>query len=297
MSTLFTALKNKRILLSDGAMGTQLQAKGLPTGECPESWNQSHPNVVREIARDYFAAGSDMVLTNTFGGNRTKLEKSKLGDKVETYNRKAVELAKSEALGRLVVASIGPTGEFMEPVGTATEKDMIEVFTQQVKALRDGGADGLLAETFTAIEEVRAVIIATRDNTDLPALATLTFDKGPKGFHTMMGVSVECAVDELQEAGAQVIGANCGNGIDNMIEIVKMMKPRSSVPILVHANAGMPQIVGGKTVFPETPEIMAGKLAGLLDAGATIVGGCCGTNPDHIRAFRAVIDKWLARAR
>jgi len=297
VSTLFTALKNKRILLSDGAMGTQLQAKGLPTGECPESWNQSHPNVVREIARDYFAAGSDMVLTNTFGGNRTKLEKSKLGDKVETYNRKAVELAKSEALGRLVVASIGPTGEFMEPVGTATEKDMIEVFTQQVKALRDGGADGLLAETFTAIEEVRAVIIATRDNTDLPALATLTFDKGPKGFHTMMGVSVECAVDELQEAGAQVIGANCGNGIDNMIEIVKMMKPRSSVPILVHANAGMPQIVGGKTVFPETPEIMAGKLAGLLDAGATIVGGCCGTNPDHIRAFRAVIDKWLARAR
>ena len=279
------------VLISDGATGTYLQSHGLEPGGCPEELNATRPDLVRHMAAEYFDAGADMVLTNSFGGSRFMLAKYGFGDRVTEFNRLAAEHARSVApLGRFVIGSVGPTGEFLAPLGEVSESEMKEAFTEQITALQAGGADGVVVETMTALEEVTLAIRAARESTELTVMATMTFDKGPRGHFTMMGVTPERAVKELRDAGAHIVGTNCGNGIDGMIEIARAMRHVTDAYLLVHSNAGIPSIRKGQIVYPETPERMARGFKALADLGVNIVGGCCGTTPAHIRALNETLE-------
>jgi len=272
------------LLISDGATGTYLQTHGLEPGGCPEEFNASHPEVVQGMARAYFDAGSDMVLTNSFGGSRFMLKKYGHGDRVREFNCLAAQHAKSVAPdGRYVIGSIGPTGEFIEPLGAVSESEMYDAMTEQATALAEGGADAILIETQMAIEEVVLGVKAVKEHTDLPAMATMVFDMGPRGFFTMMGVTPERAVEGLREAGADVIGANCGNGIDLMVDLARQMRAADDGLMLIQSNAGMPTLVKGEVVYNESPEFMAERYETMAELGVNILGGCCGTGPDHIR--------------
>ena len=274
------------ILISDGATGTYLQARGLEPGGCPEELNASNPEVVRGMAAAYFEAGADMVLTNSFGGNRFMLKKYGHGGRVWEFNRLAAEHARSAAPpGGYVVGSVGPSGEFLEPLGEVTETEMLDAFVEQVTALEAGGADAVVVETMTALEEAALAIRAAKENTNLTAMATMVFDKGPRGFFTMMGVTPARAAVELGAAGADVVGSNCGNGIEGMLEVAQEMRQAADGYMLIHSNAGLPELRNGEVVYPEGPEWMAERFQALVEAGVNIVGGCCGTTPDHIRAL------------
>jgi 5-methyltetrahydrofolate--homocysteine methyltransferase len=286
VSRLEELLSARSIAIADGAWGTQMSERGLEPGEAPESWVIYRPDAVRDVAQSYVDCGAEIVLTDTFGGSRFKLAKCQLDERVEEINRRAAELSKDAAgSAALVFASIGPTGEFMEPLGTVSESEMVEVFTEQARALVAGGADGLLIETMTDLGEAKAALKAALDSFDGPTVVSMTFDRGPKGYATMMGVRPEQAAEELQEAGASVVGSNCGHGIANMIEVIGLMAQATDLPIWSKPNAGMPQLVAGQTVFNETPEEMAAHFGDLVEAGARIIGGCCGTTPEHIRAL------------
>jgi 5-methyltetrahydrofolate--homocysteine methyltransferase len=281
-------------LISDGAWGTFLQKKGLKPGECPELWAVERPADVKEIAQAYFEAGADMVESDTFGGTSFKLEHFGLKDRVAEINQAAAKLsaeAAAEAGGtKWVIASVGPTGKMlvMEEV---TEEELYNCFKDQVVALAKGGADAICIETMSDIEEAALAVKAVKENTSCEAIATFTFARTVNGdYRTMMGVSPEQAAEAMLEAGADIIGTNCGNGIERMIEIVKVMrKAAPTTPILVHANAGLPKNVNGVDTFPETPEMMAAQVHGLVAAGANIIGGCCGTTPAHIKAMKDAV--------
>lgn len=286
MSRLLQRIAEGGILISDGATGTYLQANGLEAGGCPELMNATHPDVIRRMAERYFEAGSDMVETNSFGGSRYMLAKYDLADRVEELNRLGAELTRSAAPeGRFVLGSIGPTGEFLEPNGTATEEKMYEVFVEQARGLAAGGIDAFCIETMSDYGEISLAIRAAKETTGLPVLATMTFDKGPRGYFTMMGITPEVAAEKLTEAGADVVGSNCGIAIEQMIEIIAAMRSATDKPILTHVNAGIPKIEHGEIVYPDTPDHMADLMSKMVEAGAKLIGGCCGTGPDHIRAF------------
>ncbi len=296
MGMLLDRLAEKKLLVSDGAWGTMLQANGLEPGDCPEEWNVSHPDVVRSIAKEYALAGADMVLTNTFGGSRVKLEKFGFGDRVREFNEAGGRLSLEGVAGVggnvIVAGSVGPTGEFLEPLGEMTEEQMAEIFTEQIEAIVASGVRVICIETMTAIEEAVCAIKAARKvDSELDVIATMTFDPTPSGFRTMMGVDCERAAKALTDAGADVIGSNCGNGIEQMIPITQELRKYSDKPILIHSNAGVPELVDGKTVFRQSPSDMASKVKDLVEAGASIIGGCCGTRPEHIRAIKEEIDK------
>lgn len=292
MSIWKSRLEKEKILIADGGWGTELQKRGLPPGESPEAWTLSRPEDVLAVARSYVEAGADILLTNTFGGSPLKLAKVHLEGKLLEINRRGAEISKQAAGDRaLVFASIGPSGEFMAPLGRISEAEMVKGFAQQAKALAEGGADGIVVETMMDLAEAKAALQAVRENTSLPVAVTLTFHKGPKGYATMMGVRPEQAAAELGKAGADIIGANCGEGIDVMIELMGMMRSVSTLPVWCKPNAGLPELVDGETFYRETPEMMASKLRALVQAGANIVGGCCGTTPAHIRAFVLERDK------
>jgi 5-methyltetrahydrofolate--homocysteine methyltransferase len=276
------------ILISDGAMGTLLQARGLKPGECPEEWCISHPEVVKGIHESYVAVGSDIVETNSFGGTCYKLEPYGLADKVRELNLAAVALAKQAIAGKgYVAASVGPTGRIVEEEGgDASPQDLYEAFKEQVVVLAEGGADALCIETMASLSEALLAIKAAKECTKLPVICTFTFEASPRGFRTMMGVTPERAAREAVAAGADIIGANCGNGIAQMIEVTRQMRvAQPNTPILINANAGMPVLEGEKTVFKDTPEFMASKVNDLIKAGAQIIGGCCCTTPEHIAAM------------
>ncbi len=279
-------LEKKKILIADGGWGTELQNRGLPPGEPPEAWNLSRPEDVLAVARSYVEAGADIILTNTFGGSPLKLAKVHLEDKLLEINRQGARISKQAAGDQaLVFASIGPSGEFMAPLGTISEGDMVQGFAEQAKALAAGGADGIVVETMMDLAEAKAALRAAKESTSLPVAVTMTFNRGPKGYATLMGTRPDQAAVELEKAGADIVGANCGAGIDQMFELMKMMHSAADLPIWCKPNAGLPELVDGKTVYRETPEMMASKLRALVQAGATIIGGCCGTTPAHIRAF------------
>ena len=288
MKDLLARVRDREVLISDGAMGTFLHAKGLAPGECPESWCVSHPDVVQGIAQAYIDAGSDIVETNSFGGTSFKLKPYGFAANVAEFNRAAAALAK-EAMGDkgYVAASVGPTGHIVEEEGgDTTPEALYAAFAEQVKALAEGGADAICIETMMSLTEAVQAIRAAKENTSLPVICTFTFEPGARGFRTMMGLKPDRAAREAAAAGADIVGANCGNGIVNMIEITRQMRAAvPGAPILIHANAGAPVVEDGKTVFKETPEFMASRIKELIEAGANIVGGCCGTTPEHIRAM------------
>jgi len=281
-------LRERKLLISDGAWGTTLAARGLAVGDAPEHWNLERPDEVRAVAAAYVEAGADIVLTNTFGGSRFKLAPAGLEGEVARINRRGAELSREAAGDRaLVFASIGPTGLFLAPLGTISEQEMIDGFAEQVTALVEGGADGIVIETMTDLGEAKAALRAAKENADLPVVVSMTFDKGQRGFATMMGVRPEQAAVELDAAGADVVGTNCGAGIEAIVEVVRLLRPATRRPIWAKPNAGLPELVAGRTVFRETPEHMVSFLPALAEAGAQHIGGCCGTTPDHIRLFAA----------
>lgn len=293
MGAIVNQVGEKRVLVSDGAWGTFLHRKGLGADECPEAWNMDRPDDVYDIAKSYVEAGSDIVLTNSFGGSPEKLKAYGLEEQAYELNREAARISrKAAAQQALVMGSMGPTGK-MVMMGEVSEDRLFEGFRIQAAGLADGGVDGLVVETMADPEEARIAIRAAKSATTLDVACTFTFSRTQTGeFRTMMGTSVGDYLQMIREEGADVAGANCGNGTEGMIGIVKELReinPR--IPVLVHANAGLPQYRDGKTVFPESPQEMASQVLGLVDAGANIIGGCCGTTPEHIRLIASVIRK------
>ena len=290
-TTIKEALKERKVLVSDGAWGTFLQRSGLKPGECPEAWCLSHPDVVKRIAQSYVDAGSDMIETNSFGGTSFKLSYYGLGDKVSEINEAAARLSREVAGDNIwVIASVGPTGKLLI-MGDVTEEEMYDAFKEQILALERGGADAVCIETMTDAVEASIAIRAAKENTSLEIISTFTFDRIAGGeYRTMMGISPTEAATAAIQAGADIVGTNCGNGLGDMIGVVaEIRKIYRDVPILVHANAGLPSRENGIDTFPETPGQMAALAPGILKAGANIIGGCCGTTPQHIIAIKQMI--------
>lgn len=276
-------LRSGEILVCDGAMGTQLQAGGLGIGECPDSWNLTHPNVVASIHKAYLDEGCDLIITNTFGANGLKLKRFGKEADVRKINVAGARIAKEAAKERgMVLGDIGPTGEFVAPAGSLKAEDLCEVFKEQVLALVEGGVDAIIVETMSDLVEAKAAVRAAKEDSSLPVIASMTFQKGRYGYRTMMGIDPQETARELEAAGCDVIGSNCGAGIQEIIAIIREMRPLTNLPLIAEPNAGLPKLVEGKTVFDETPQDFARNLPDLISAGANIIGGCCGTTPQHI---------------
>lgn len=288
-------LKSGVTLLGDGAMGTELQRRGLPTGDCPEEYNISHSEIVQAIYQDYFHAGSDIVETNTFGANRSRLTLHDLEDRVREICTRSARLARDVCPeGHFVAGSMGPTGDILEPLGPRPVGEVRDMFAEQAEALAEEGVDVIFVETMMAPEEAEIAIRSVKESTQLPVAATMTFEMGKAGLRTMWGVDVETAVRRLTDAGADIVGSNCGTGFDDMIAIVEEMAAVSTLPIIAQPNAGIPQWEDGVSIYKETPEMIRPKVEKLLDLGVAILGGCCGTNPDHIRMMRETLDNFKA---
>jgi methionine synthase I (cobalamin-dependent) len=291
------AILAKRPLLADGATGTMLQSMGLPVGEPPEKWTLERPEAVKELAQRYAEAGSDLVYTNTFGANRIRLKRFGLADKVAELNRLAVQLARegvskanrpSSSLPQtFVVASIGPTGELLEPYGDLEPEVAQEAFAEQAAALSEAGVDAFVCETFSDLNEALICLKAVKSVAKVPAIVSMSFEENGR---TMMGVTPEDAVSRLLDEGAFVVGANCSIGPEVVERAVKAMKSaRPKALLLAKPNAGKPQLVEGKVVYPVTPKEMAEFASRMRDLGVAIIGGCCGTTPEHIAAMRDVL--------
>lgn len=283
-ATLQELLKTPGVpVLLDGAWGTQLQKRGLPVGACPERWNLEHPDLVADVARAYVEAGSRIILTNTFGGNRFILEAHGLGEQVAEINRRGVELScRAAGNAARVFASMGPSGRMlmMEEVSAAALGD---AFSEQARALAAGGAAGLVVETMTDLDEAEIAVRAAAA-TGLPVVACMVYGGEGDRYHTMMGVTPAQQVERLEAAGAQVIGANCGDGVNRYIGLCRILRGLTARPLWMKPNAGLPEMVDGRATYRTTPEEFAAQSRLLRDAGANFIGGCCGTNPDFIGA-------------
>lgn len=279
----------ERVLVLDGAMGTMLQERGLKAGQSPEELNLALPDVVAGVHQAYLASGAEIIVTNTFGGNREKLSHYGLEGRLREINQAGVTLARNAAgKDAYVAASIGPTGRFVEPVGDLSFDRMAAIFREQAETLIEAGADLITLETFLDIKEIRAALIAIREiSPTIPVIAMLTFDDNGR---SVLGTPPEAAAITLEAAGANIIGSNCGLGIDGIYEILCSMRRVTSLPLISQANAGLPILKEGKTFFPGTPQEMVAFHDRLLDLGVRVIGGCCGTTPEHIRAMRDALN-------
>ena len=282
----------QRVVLADGAMGTELQKAGLGLGDSGERWNLERPDRVEAIQRAYVEAGCDLIITNSFGANRWVLGRYGLADRVGDVNRAAAAIARRAAGPRGVLGDIGPFGGLLAPLGEVTVQEVQQAFLGQAQALLAGGADGIIIETMGALDEAAAAVRAARAAGAAVIIASMAFDRTRKGdVRTMMGVSPQDAAVALVGAGADVVGANCGTKMmpPDFVEVVSAMKANVAVPIIVQANAGQPELVDGRAVYRLSPEQFAAGMREVISAGASIVGGCCGTTPAHLAALRAAI--------
>jgi 5-methyltetrahydrofolate--homocysteine methyltransferase len=284
----------REVILFDGAMGTMLQQAGLAAGECPELWNLERPEVVQGIHRAYLEAGAQVVETNTFGANRIKLGAYGLQGKVRELNYWGARLAREVTPeGCFVAGSISPTGRFLQPLGDLSFSEVVEIYQEQIAALIEGGVDLLCVETMMDVEETIAAVMAAHQVGPLPVAATMTFNLGQVGFRTIMGISPEAAIRQLEEVGVDLLGSNCGNGMEEMILLMRQMRPLTRSPLLAQPNAGVPRLVEGEAAYTQGPEEFARGVPELLATGVNAIGGCCGTTPAHIRRVAREMRKAL----
>ena len=291
MSAIYEALE-KGILISDGAMGTMLQSKGLTDGGAPELWNVENPTAIEEVLESYAAAGANLITTNTFGGTRGRLQMHGLEDRLFELNKAGAEIARKVAdrhPGCFVMGDVGPSGELMEPMGTMTSDDAKNLFAEQIKALVAGRVDAILIETMSDLAEVEAAVNAAKEVApELPIIATFSFDTN---MRTMMGAKPEMAVKTLAAQGVRIIGANCGRGVDEMRIIAQELanaRP-DGVFIITQSNAGLPKLVGDEFIYDGTPEEMAKYATDMKNLGINVIGSCCGSTPAHTAAMKAAI--------
>ena len=285
------------MFLLDGAMGTQLIARGVEAGKCNDWLNVELPDMVAEVHRAYLQAGSDAVITNTFGANRYALNRHGCADKAFEINKAGAEVARKAAgEDRYVLGDVGPTGDFLEPLGTLKADQVREAFIEQAKGLLAGGVDGLIVETMTALDEFEIAIDAARSaGGGLPVLASMSFDKGGAGFRTMMGVDVATAVSKMLSLGVDAVGFNCGTAsLDEYVELSKayataVQAAGGKAQIFAEPNAGKPELIDGQAVYKVTPEEFAAACSRIAGSGIHILGGCCGSTPEHIRAVADVL--------
>ncbi len=286
---LFKLIESNPFVIGDGAMGTMLQQMGLTSGGAPELWNVERPDVIRSIYQGYVDAGSQIIETNTFGGNRYRLKLHNLQDRVHELVKAGAALAREVAGDDILVAgSMGPTGELMQPMGDLTYEYAVDAFAEQAAALAEGGVDFFLIETMSDLNEVKAAVEACRQVSDLPIATTLTFDTN---YHTMMGVGPAQAVQELADFGVKIIGANCGNGPEETRYAIQQMAAArpEGVYLMAQSNAGLPHFEHGEIVYDGTPEVMAQLALDLAGMGVDIIGACCGSTPAHIKAMREAL--------
>jgi len=299
--SLLDAIKT-RVLLGDGAMGTQLQQAGLEPGQCGEAWTLDHPDRVLRIQRNYVEAGSDVLITCTFGASRIMLDRHGEGERTADINRAAAAIAREALGGRgYVLGDIGPFGGLMEPYGEVARAEVERAFREQARALVEGGVDGIIIETQTALEELEIAIAAAREAGAKVVVASIAFDRmaDEDDVRTMMGVSPEQAAEFMVAQGCDVAGLNCGTGVDVRMaaNIVRRYRDACDLPVMAQPNAGAPVLEDLKVVYRQSPEEMSGELPALLAAGPRIVGGCCGSTPAHIRRFREILDASIAGRR
>ena len=291
MSAIYDALE-KGILISDGAMGTMLQDRGLTDGGAPELWNVENPSAIEDVLEQYASAGANLITTNTFGGTRGRLQMHGLEDRLFELNKAGAEIARKVAdrhPGCFVMGDVGPSGELMEPMGTMTADEAKELFADQIKALVAGGVDAILIETMSDLQEVEAAVNAAKEVApELPVIVTFSFDTN---LRTMMGVKPAVAVKTLAAQGVRIIGANCGRGVDEMRVIAKELTEArpDGVFIITQSNAGLPKLVGGDFVYDGTPEEMAKYAKDMKEIGVNVIGSCCGSSPAHTAAMKATL--------
>jgi 5-methyltetrahydrofolate--homocysteine methyltransferase len=292
MEDILKRLRQGDIIVGDGSLGTLLMQRGLQHGNAPEAVNLTKPHVLEEIASLYLEAGAEIITTNTFGASPLRLQHYSLEEKMEAINRAAVEAVR-RAVGKnaYISASVGPTARMIKPLGDTGPEEIVLCFKRQMAVLLASGADLICIETMTDLREALLAINAARSlDSKIPIIATMTFGKTPRGYFTIMGTSVEDAAVGLENAGADSVGSNCGSGMEIMIDIARGFRRHTRLPVAIQGNAGLPVETENGLTYPETPDFFAAKTAELLDLGVQIIGGCCGSGPEHIRAIRGVVD-------
>jgi len=274
----------------DGAWGTELQSMGLPAGACPELWNVENPDAVRAVADSYVQAGSDVIITNTFGANKFVLSQHGAENRVAELAESGASISRAAAGDEVkVFASIGPSGKVVM-MQEVPQEQLLQTFADAAGAVERGGADAVVLETFNELDEITLALQAVKSACRLPVVCSMTYTAGPDGTATVMGNRPEQLVEMAGKHGADAVGANCGAGPEHYVKIVQLYRQATDMPVWVKANAGMPTIVDGKTTFPLSPQQFAACVSDLASAGANFIGGCCGTGPEHIRAIREAVD-------
>lgn len=291
-ASIFDLIKKRTVLL-DGGMGTELIRHGFPQGECPESWNVKKPEIVKKIHKSYFDAGSDVVLTNSFGGSKIKLSSHGVEKRCYELNYAAAFIAnEAKPEGKFVAGSMGPTGKFMMPQGEFTEEEFEEAYAEQARGLTAGKVNFLLIETQYDLREALCALRGARKSSDLPIFVTMTFNLHPRGFFTLMGNSVAQCLEELEKEGVPVIGTNCTLNSAEMADLIKTMREKTSLPLIAQANAGKPSLSAeGEVTYLQGVEDYVRYIPQIVENGANLIGGCCGTNPDYIKRMEEIIKK------